>query len=58
MSLAYINRDGSAGPLVSAIETITTPPATVTIRQCQMIIINRDDKMYKWDVYASVNLGP
>jgi 2'-5' RNA ligase len=58
MSLAYINRDGPAGPLVSAIETITTPPATATIRQCQMIIINRDDKMYKWDVYASVNLGP
>ena len=57
MSLAYINRDGPAGPLAEAVDAVATPAVQATISACQLIVINRDDMMYKWDVHASVPLG-
>lgn len=57
MSLAYINRDGPAAPLASAIDRVVAPPATATINQCQLIVINRDRQMYEWDTYTTLPLG-
>jgi 2'-5' RNA ligase len=57
MSLAYINHDGPAAPLAAAINQVDVPPARTTISECQLIVINRDDLMYKWESHASVILG-
>lgn len=57
MSLAYINRDGPAAPLATAVASVTTPPANATISHCQLIVINRDEQMYTWDTHTSVPLG-
>lgn len=57
MSLAYINRDGPASQLARSIGNIRTQPAVTMIDSCQLIVINRDDLMYKWELHAQVQLG-
>ncbi len=57
MSLAYINRDGPAAPLSAAVNAIAAAPVQAEVKECQLIVINRNDLMYKWERYASVALA-
>jgi hypothetical protein len=57
MSLAYINSAGPAKPLVEALGAVAQEAATAHITHCQLIVLNRDDKMYVWEPYATVKLG-
>ena len=57
MSLAYINSAGPAEPLAEALEAVTQEPAIAHVASCQLIVLNRDNKMYVWEPYATVKLG-
>ncbi len=57
LSLAYANADSPAAPLVEALAHGPEATATAHIRSCQLIVINRDERMYVWEPYATVTLG-
>jgi len=57
MSLAYINADGPVGPLADALGRLPKLSAAAIVSSCQLIILNRDNGMYVWEPYATVNIG-
>jgi len=57
MSLAYINSAGPAAPLADAVEAAPASFADARISSCQLIVLNRDNGMYVWEPYATVELG-
>ena len=57
MSLAYINAAGPGSPLSAALADAPHPTASATIDSCQLIVLNRDERMYVWEPHATVKLG-
>ncbi|GII60610.1 hypothetical protein Skr01_06950 [Sphaerisporangium krabiense] len=57
VSLAYSNGEGSAAPYLEAVHGVAADPVTVTVNAVQLIRLDRDTKVYKWDTVASVPLG-
>lgn len=57
ISIAYSNTDGPAEPYVKAVSSITAEPAAITLRHIQLIRIDRDSRLYKWETEATVPLG-
>jgi 2'-5' RNA ligase len=57
MSLAYINSAGPAAPLAAALREVSGDAAHAKVKACQLIVLNRDNKMYVWEPYATVALG-
>lgn len=55
VSVGYINADGPAAPLVTALDA---KPATghATVNEAQLIVLNRDSRMYRWQPYATADL--
>ena len=58
VSLAYSNRDADMQPILDASTSITTEPATTTIRRADLIQLHRDHQQYEWTTYVQVPLGP
>jgi len=56
VSLAYSNTDGSAAPYAEALDSLEPASATVTIRATQLIVLGRDEHLYRWEPYATVAL--
>lgn len=50
VSLAYTN---AAGP-ADALDAREARTASTDIRSCQLIVLNRDNRMYQWEPYAEV----
>lgn len=57
VSLAYSNSDGPAAPIIAAAQSVQVKPARATIREAQMIVLNRDNRQYQWTNYAAAPLG-
>jgi len=57
MSLAYINSAGPAAPLTDKVEAAPALFADARVSSCQLIVLNRDNGMYVWEPYATVELG-
>jgi len=57
VSLAYSNADGPAEPLAAVLATLPPASATVTIRAAQLIVLRRDEHVYRWATRATVPLG-
>lgn len=57
MSLAYINSGGPAEPLIATLSKAPENTANAAITSCQLIVLNRDSKMYVWEPYATVTIG-
>lgn len=57
VSAAYSNTVAPAGPVYRALEQVHAVPATVPVGEAQLIVMNRDNRMYEWVTYASVPLG-
>jgi 2'-5' RNA ligase len=55
VSVGYIGADGPAEPFVTVLEA---SPATgrATVNEAQLIVINRDSRMYTWEPYATARL--
>jgi 2'-5' RNA ligase len=57
MSLAYINAEGPAQPLADALAKAPKAAASANIKSCQLIVLNRDRRIYEWETYATVPIG-
>ncbi|RQX05027.1 2'-5' RNA ligase family protein [Micromonospora inaquosa] len=57
LSLAYTNTEGPAAPLIEALSSAPNLSAHAMINSCQLIVLNRDEGMYVWEPYATIDLG-
>ncbi len=57
ISIAYSGSDGPAAPVLAAIAAAPSAPATARITHADLILLNRDHRMYEWEPVASVPLG-
>lgn len=57
VSLAYANTDGPAAPYAELLSKLEPASATVTIRATQLIVLGRDEHLYRWEPFATVPLG-
>ncbi len=57
VSIAYSNAPGSAEPYTTALSRVDVKPATLLVPKVELIILNRDNKMYEWETFAAVALG-
>ena len=57
VSLAYSNASGPAEPLIAAVQSVDTAPATVRVRAASLIVLDRDERMYRWTTRAPIPLG-
>ncbi|MDX3455566.1 2'-5' RNA ligase family protein [Streptomyces sp. ME02-8801-2C] len=57
VSVAYSNSEGPAEPIARALAGLDITPAGSRVSAVELIVINRDNKMYEWETFASVPLG-
>lgn len=57
VTIAYSNEARSASEVVAAIAAAPSAPATARIASVELILLNRDNRMYEWEPVASVPLG-
>ena len=57
VSIAYSSSDGPAAPIAAALDAVDAAHARAHIHAAQLIVLNRDNKMYEWETYAEVPLG-
>lgn len=57
VSIAYSNATGPATPYAEALSSVTATPAKLMVPSVELIILNRDNRMYEWDRSASIPLG-
>ena len=57
VSVAYNDHDRTAGEIVQAIEALAPPPATITVKNVDLIILGRDQHLYRWRRHARLPLG-
>ncbi|QNP72600.1 2'-5' RNA ligase family protein [Streptomyces roseirectus] len=56
ISIAYSNSDGPAAPVLDTVATAPSAPARARITSAELILLNRDHRMYEWEPVASVPL--
>jgi len=57
MSIGYVNAPGSATPIHDTVGLVSPEPAIVTVASASLIVLNRDDRIYRWHTRAEVALG-
>jgi 2'-5' RNA ligase len=57
ISIAYSNTPGPAEPYVNAVTSIAPEPVAVTLREVQLIRLDRDIRLYMWETEAMAPLG-
>ena len=59
VSIVYTNAPVPAGPVRERLAPLRdVEPVTVPVTSIQLIRLNRDNKVYAWDVERTVPLGP
>jgi hypothetical protein len=56
VSFAYVNADGPAQPALAALSTVSPPPAEVAVKAASLIVLERDDHLYRWDTFSRAPL--
>jgi 2'-5' RNA ligase len=57
VTIAYSNSDGPAEPVRDALAGVPSSPATARVGFADLIILNRDNRMYEWETFASLPLA-
>ena len=57
VSLAYSNRDAEVQSVLEAATAVPPAPATMIVRNADLIQLHRDHQQYEWTTYAEVPLG-
>ena len=57
VSVAYVNQDGPADPVLAALTRVPTTPVTIEISSAALIVLDRDNLMYQWREYAAAPLA-
>lgn len=57
VSIAYSNAAGPAEPFLEALSHVDAAPAALSVRKVELIVLNRDNRMYEWETFSTVALG-
>lgn len=57
LTIAYSSADGPDTAVRAALDAVNVPPATARITAAELIVLNRDHRMYEWTTRARVPLG-
>ncbi|MCC2278020.1 2'-5' RNA ligase family protein [Streptomyces sp. ET3-23] len=57
VSIAYSNSRGPVAPVAEALGRVEAEPARAHIDSVELIVLNRDHRMYEWERFAKVPLG-
>ncbi len=57
VSIAYSNADAPSEPVADAIERVASDAAAVTVRAAKLIVLDRDERVYRWTTFGDVALG-
>jgi hypothetical protein len=57
VSVAYGNAEASGDPIAEALALVEPPPATVKILAASLIVLDRDEHVYRWSRYGEIPLG-
>jgi 2'-5' RNA ligase len=57
VSIAYVNRDGSALPYIEALRGISHDPVRLSIRAVSILAFHRDNRMYEWTSAIPITIG-
>lgn len=56
VSIAYSNSDGPIEPYAKALDSVQAEPVTITVRRIQLIVLDRDEHVYRWTTKANIPL--
>lgn len=56
ITIAYANEEGPADAILGALAGMPSIPTVARIDSAELIVLNRDNKMYEWETYASLPL--
>ncbi|WP_129768976.1 2'-5' RNA ligase family protein [Streptomyces sp. L-9-10] len=57
VSVAYSNSDGPAAAILETLGAASVPPVNARIGSAELIVLHRDNRLYEWQPYATVELG-
>jgi 2'-5' RNA ligase len=57
VTIAYSNAVGPALPVLDALATVPSRPTDARVASAELIVLNRDNRMYEWETRASIPLG-
>ena len=57
VSIAYSNSEGPMAPYEEALSALKAGPANLVVASVELIVLNRDNRMYEWDVFEKVPLS-
>jgi 2'-5' RNA ligase len=57
VTIAYSSSNGPAHPVNDALITVPSSPVVARIAHADLIILNRDHRMYEWQTFATVPLS-
>lgn len=57
VSIAYSNAVGPAAPYIAGVDEINPEPARTTVAEAQLIVLDRDERVYRWDTYGTAPLA-
>jgi hypothetical protein len=56
LSLAYANTDAPTDTAFHALSSVSPEPVHVTIKEASLIVLCRDDHLYRWDTFVTASL--
>ncbi|MEQ4720936.1 2'-5' RNA ligase family protein [Nonomuraea sp. B19D2] len=56
VSIAYSNSDGPIEPYAEALDSVSAEPVTITVSHIQLIVLDRDEHVYRWTTKATIPL--
>jgi len=57
VSIAYSNTTGPTAPYIEALSRVVAGPARLLVASVELIVLNRDNRMYEWQTFDTVALG-
>jgi 2'-5' RNA ligase len=57
VSVGYINAPGLARPISDTLARVVAEPATITVNTASLIVLNRDERIYRWRTRAAISFG-
>ncbi|AEV83307.1 hypothetical protein ACWT_2285 [Actinoplanes sp. SE50] len=57
VSIGYVNAVVPAAPIAEALRALPDRRVTLTARELRLVRLNRDDRLWKWDVVGAVPLS-
>ena len=57
ISMAYVNKDGPGAAALRALAGVNPEPVQVAVCEVSLIVLRRDERLYRWETFATAPLG-